>query len=448
MKKSGVSSRIPGFYKLPLDERRRVTAERLDLTQAEMVSLDRGGIDRDTADKMIENVVGSYSLPFALGLNIEMNHRDYLAPMVVEEPSVVAAASNAARMIRAGGGFFAESDEPVMISQVQLDEVPDGPAACAAVLAHKEELLKMADDSVHNLVRRGGGARGLEVRDLGDGMIVVHFLIDCRDAMGANLVNTVAEAVADRIAELTGGQVGLRILSNLCDKRCVRVRCSIPVEALSDGGKDGAQVRDGIIRASKFAEADPYRATTHNKGIMNGIDPVILATGNDWRAAESGAHAFAARSGQYKPLCVWRKGDDGNLNGFMEIPLALGVVGGPARMHKGAALGLKISGVSSAQELAMLAACVGMASNLAALKALATDGIQRGHMGLHARQVAVAAGAVGDEVETVAKIIHAAGHATLDAAKEALLLLRRGPVATRPHSAVHTPVSEAAVGGE
>jgi hydroxymethylglutaryl-CoA reductase len=235
----------------------------------------------------------------------------------------------------------------------------------------------------------------------------------------------VAEAVADRIAEITGGKVGLRILSNLCDKRCVRVRCSIPLTALSEGDADGASVRDGIVRASRFAEADPYRATTHNKGIMNGIDPVVIATGNDWRAAESGAHAFAARSGQYKPLCIWRKGENGNLEGFLEIPLALGVVGGPSRMHKGAALGLKMSGVSSAQELAMLAACVGMASNFAALKALATDGIQRGHMGLHARQVAVAAGAIGDEVEKVAAEIHAAGHATLDAALAALGRLRR-----------------------
>jgi hydroxymethylglutaryl-CoA reductase len=438
-----VSSRIPGFYKLSLDERRQVAAERLDLSQAELTALDRGGLDRDTADKMIENVVGSYSLPFALGLNIEMNSRDYLAPMVVEEPSVVAAASNASRIIRAGGGFKAESDEPIMIAQVQLDDVPDGEVACVRVRAHRDELLAMADAAVPNLVRRGGGARGLEARDLGDGMVVVHFHIDCRDAMGANLVNTVAEAVADRLAELTGGEVGLRILSNLCDQRCVRVRCSIPVEALSENGKDGLEVRDGIVRASRFAEKDPYRAATHNKGIMNGIDPVVLATGNDWRACEAGAHAFAARSGQYKPLCVWRVGPTGNLDGFMEIPLAFGVVGGPARMHKGAALGLKVSGVASAQELAMLAACVGMASNLAALKALATDGIQRGHMALHARQVAVAAGALGDEVELVAKIIHAAGHATLDAAKEALASLRRGPVATRPG-----PLASVAMGGE
>jgi len=424
-----VSSRIPGFYKLSLDERQRITGERFDLTAVELASLDRGGIDRDTADKMIENVVGSYTLPFALGLNLQINGRDYLAPMVVEEPSVVAAASNASRIIREGGGFQAESDEPVMISQVQMDHVPDTQVACAAVLAHKTELLALADAAVPNLLRRGGGTRGLEVRDLGDGMIVVHFLIDCRDAMGANLVNTVAEAVADRIAQLSGGQVGLRILSNLCDKRCVRIRCSIPAAALGDGTLTGEAVRDGIVRASRFAEADPYRAATHNKGIMNGIDPVVIATGNDWRAAEAGAHAFAARTGVYKPLCIWRKNENGNLDGFLEIPLALGVVGGPARIHKGAALGLKMSGVSSAQDLAMLAASVGMASNFAALKALATDGIQRGHMALHARQVAVAAGALGDEVERVAKEIHGGGHVTLDAAQAALLLLRKVPAA-------------------
>jgi hydroxymethylglutaryl-CoA reductase len=436
-----VSSRIPGFYKLPLDERQRVAADRLDLTHAEVSALDRGGLDRDTADKMIENVVGSYSLPFALGLNIQMNGRDYLAPMVVEEPSVVAAASNAARIIRAGGGFSAESDEPIMISQVQLDDVPDSAAACEAILARKSELLKLADDAVPNLIRRGGGARGLEVRDLGDGMVVVHFLVDCRDAMGANLVNTVAEAVADTLASISGGQVGLRILSNLCDKRCVRVRCSIPVEALADGENDGAAVRDGIVRASRFAEKDPYRATTHNKGIMNGIDPVVIATGNDWRACEAGAHAFAARSGVYKPLCVWKKAENGNLEGFIEIPLAFGVVGGPARMHKGAALGLKISGVRSAQELAMLAASVGMASNFAALKALATVGIQRGHMALHARQVAVAAGAAGDEVEKVAKDIHGSGHVTLDAAQASLAKLRRHNAVTRPVATVAVDVA-------
>ncbi len=420
------SSRIPGFYKLSIDARQRVLQDRLELGDDTVEAISHGGLELATADKMIENVVGTFALPFALGLNLQMNGEDYLAPMVVEEPSVVAAASNAARMVRAGGGFVAETDEPVMISQVQLDDVPDGKAACAAVIEHKTELLRRADQAVPNLVRRGGGARGLDVRDLGDGMVVVHFFIDCRDAMGANLVNTVAEATADRLAELTGGEVGLRILSNLCDRRCVRVRCSVPPTALADNLREGEAVRNGIVRASRFAEADPYRAATHNKGIMNGVDPVVIATGNDWRAAEAGAHAFAARDGQYRPLCIWRKGENGDLVGSMELPLALGIVGGPARMHKGAALGLKIADASSAQELAMLAACVGMASNLAALRALATDGIQRGHMALHARQVAVAAGAVGEEVELVAGAIHAQGHATLDAAVEALRTLRAG----------------------
>jgi hydroxymethylglutaryl-CoA reductase len=424
-----VSSRISGFYRLPLAERHRILSDRLELSNDEREALSRGGLEREVADKMIENVVGAYTLPFAIGLNLQMNGRDFLVPMVVEEPSVVAAASNAARMIRTGGGFTAESDAPVMISQVQFDEVANPEAACAAVLEHRAELLALADRAVPNLVRRGGGARGLEVRNLGDGMIVVHFLIDCRDAMGANLVNTVAEAVADRIAELSGGQVGLRILSNLCDQRCVRVRCSVPAESLTDDPSAAGAVRDAVVRASKFAEADPYRATTHNKGIMNGIDPVVLATGNDWRAAEAGAHAYAARDGRYRPLCIWRKGDDGNLVGTMEIPLALGVVGGPSRIHKGAALGLKMSGVSSAQDLAMLAASVGMASNFAALKALATDGIQRGHMALHARQVAVAAGALGDEVERVAKEIHGGGHVTLDAAQLALAHIRKSHAA-------------------
>jgi len=418
------SSRIPGFYKLSIDQRERQLAERLALGPEAIAALKQGGITLDVADKMIENVVGLFALPFGVGLNLQLNGKDYLVPMVVEEPSVVAAASNAARMVREGGGFSADSDAPVMISQVQLDDVPDPKAACALVMEHRAELLERADAAVPNLVRRGGGARGIEVRDLGDGMVVVHFLIDCCDAMGANLVNTVAEAVADRLAELTRGQVGLRILSNLCDKRCVRVRCSVPTYALADDAEAGAAVRDGVVRASRFAEADPYRATTHNKGIMNGIDPVVIATGNDWRAAEASAHAFAARDGRYKPLCIWRKGAQGNLEGAMEIPLALGIVGGPARMHHGAALGLKIAGAESAQELAMLAACVGMASNLAALRALATDGIQRGHMALHARQVAVAAGASGDEVERVAHTIHAQGQVTLDAATAALSALR------------------------
>jgi len=383
-------------------------------------------------DRALGNVVGTQAVPLALGLNVQMNGRDYLAPMVVEEPSVVAAASNAARMVREGGGFFAESDAPIMIAQIQLDGVADAARATAALLARKDELLERADRAIPNLVSRGGGARDLEVRDLGEGWLVVHILVDCRDAMGANLVNTIAESLGDRVARIAGGRLGLRILSNLSDRRCVRVRCALPAHALRAEGYTGEEVRDGIARASSFAERDPYRAATHNKGIMNGVDPVVIATGNDWRAIEAGAHAFAARSGQYGPLCTWSvsTGADepgaapgeqaGWLVGRMEIPLALGTVGGTLRVHEGARLGLLIAGVDSAQELAMLASCVGVASNLAALRALASVGIQRGHMALHARSVAIAAGAHGEDVERVAQAIHESGQVTVEAARAEL----------------------------
>ncbi len=419
-----VTSRLPGFYKLTLHERRRIAAEALGVDVEELeAALDGGGLDPARADKMIENVLGTYAIPFALGLNVQMNGRDYLVPMVVEEPSVVAAASNAAKIIRAGGGFEAEADPSLMIAQIQLDGVPDASSATNAIMNAKAELCAMADRSIASLCERGGGARAIEVRDLGGGWLVVHVLVDCLDAMGANTVNTVAEAVADRIGELAAGRVGLRILSNLCDRRCVRVRCSIPVEALSLESYAGEDVRERIARASEHAERDPYRAATHNKGIMNGIDPVVIATGNDWRAVEAGAHAYAARNGRYEPLCTWRRGDDGALVGTMEIPLALGTVGGTLQVHDAARFGLRIAGVSSAQELAMLAACVGVASNLAALRALATDGIQRGHMALHARSVAIAAGARGAHVEVVARAISKNRRVSIEAARA---ILHRG----------------------
>jgi hydroxymethylglutaryl-CoA reductase len=452
-----VTSRIPGFYKLPLAERRRAAAEVLGVSVRELdavlgsIDVRAGGLDSKTADKTIENVIGTYAMPLALALNVQMNGRDYLAPMVVEEPSVVAAASNAAKMVREGGGFFAESDAPIMISQIQLDGVPDAARASAAILARKDELLRAADRAVPNLVSRGGGARDLEVRDLGDGWLVVHVLVDCRDAMGANLVNTIAESLAERVARLAGGRVGLRILSNLSDRRCVRVRCALPPHALKTDGYRGEDVRDGIVRASQFASRDPYRAATHNKGIMNGVDPVVNATGTDWRAIEAGAHAFAARSGSYGPLCTWHvsqghpsRGGTGEptlgglgateheepgwLVGLMEIPLQLGIVGGTLRVHEGARFGLLAAGVDSAQELSMLAASVGVASNLAALRALATVGIQRGHMALHARSVAIAAGATGENVERVAQAIAESGQVTVEAARAELHRLERAMV--------------------
>ena len=435
------TSQLPGFYKLTVGERRKLVAETTGVPVSAMAgSLDGGGLSVETADKFVENVIGTYGLPYGVTLNVRVNGQDHVAPMVVEEPSVVAAASNAAKMVRSGGGFHVEVDEPIMISQVQLIHVKDRGAAVRAILAAKDDILARADRAVPGLVNRGGGARGLEVRELGepeDEMIVAHILVDCRDAMGANLINTVAEAVAPRLAELAKATAGLRILSNLCDKRCVRVRCRVPAAALATDDMDGQQVIDAIVNASRFAELDPYRAATHNKGIMNGIDAVVIATGNDWRAVEAGAHAFAARNGQYAPLSIWRRDGDA-LAGFLELPLALGTVGGTLRVHPSARLSLDVMGVTEAAALAGVVASVGLASNLAAVRALATDGIQRGHMALHARSVALAAGAAGDEVERVATLIVEARDITLDAA-------RRGLVVLRGEAAEAAPVSEVIV---
>jgi len=421
------TSRLPGFYKITVAERRALIGDVTGTDAREMErAFDGGGLDAETADKFVENVIGTYALPFGVALNVRVNGKDYVVPMVVEEPSVVAAASNAAKMVRDGGGFRAAVDPPLMISQVQITHVADPAGARERILAHKDEILARADRAAAGLVARGGGARDLEVRapeSMREAqMIVAHVIVDCRDAMGANLVNGVAEAVAERIAELAGGRVGLRILSNLCDKRCVRVTCRVAASALATDDMAGDAVIDGIVNASRFAELDPYRAATHNKGIMNGIDAVVIATGNDWRAVEAGAHAFAARSGQYSPLAVWRRdGDD--LTGAIELPMALGTVGGTLRVHPAARLALRMVGVEGAGELAAVAASVGLASNLAAVRALATDGIQRGHMALHARSVAVAAGADGPLVERVAALIVEARDITLEAAKRALDLL-------------------------
>jgi len=364
-----------------------------------VATLDSGGIHPSVADRVVENVVGVYALPLGLGLNFQVNGRDVLVPMAVEEPSVIAAASNAARMVREGGGFAADADEPIMTAQIELLGVPDPAAARARIEAASDELLAMAGATLPRLLERGGGPRELEVR-LGNhpGRVIVHVHVDCRNAMGANMVNTVAECLAERLAGLAGGRSGLRILTNLCDRRLVRVRARVPVAALgvrgagdagADEGFSGAEVRDGIVAASQFAEDDPYRAATHNKGIMNGVDAVVIATGNDWRGVEAGAHAFAAANGrgQYGPLAVWRADDDGSLIGKLEMPMPVGVVGGTVKAHAGARLAHRILGdaAASATELAMVIGSVGLASNLAALRALATDGIQRGHMALHRR---------------------------------------------------------------
>ena len=433
-------SRIPGFYKLSLEARRKVVSERAGIDLGELEhALEQGGLDTATADKVVENVLGIYGLPFGVALNVRVNGVDRLVPMVVEGPSVIAAASNAARMVRHSGGFRAEVVESLMIGQVQITDVEHPGAAVATLEAAAPRLLELATKAVPNLIARGGGPRAIDVRDLGQRCIVLHVLVDCRDAMGANLVNTIAEALGPLVAELAGGKLGLRILSNLCDRRRVHATCRVHARELvtaprSGRGElapssersaelDGLEVVDAIVAASRFAELDPYRAATHNKGIMNGIDAVVLATGNDFRAVEAGAHAYAARSGRYAPLAVWRR-DGEDLVGELELPLALGIVGGTLRVHPTARLALKMLALESADELSMVAASVGLASNLSALRALATEGIQRGHMSLHARSVASAAGALGDEVELVAARIAGAGVITVEAAERALGELR------------------------
>jgi hydroxymethylglutaryl-CoA reductase len=402
-------SRIAGFHRLSLEERSRTLARRLGLDDLELAcQLRDGGLAPATADKIVENVIGVYSLPLGVGLNFRVNGVDRLAPMAVEEPSVIAAASCAARMVRAEGGFFAEQLGSCMTAQVQLYDVRDPDAATEQILLESDELLARCRESVPSLVARGGGPTRIDVRALGRGDVVIHIAVDCLDAMGANLVNRLAEAIGPALAALAQGKLGLRILTNLCDGRRVRVRCRARPEELAtrapDGsvGYAGSEVIDRIVNASRFADRDPYRAATHNKGVMNGIDAVVLATGNDFRAVEAGAHAYASRSGTYRPLSRWERAGK-VLAGEIELPLALGIVGGTLHLQSAARLALELSGVTSAWELAALAASVGLASNLAALRALATDGIQRGHMSLHARSVATAAGASGDEVERCAE---------------------------------------------
>ena len=439
-------SRLPGFYKLSVAKRRALVAERSGIDLQTLCSaLDSGGIDPATADKLVENVLGTYALPFGLALNVQVNGRDRLVPMVVEEPSVIAAASNAARMVRKAGGFSAEMSEALMIAQIELRGLADPELALRRLETESEHLLSVARGAVPNLIERGGGPRSIELRRLEAGRVVVHVLVDCKDAMGANLVNSIAEAVGPVAAGISGAELGLRILSNLSDRRCARVSCRVHRDDLllsrpkTDAGlqsernpaPDSAQylsgdaIADGIVAASQFAEADPYRAATHNKGVMNGIDAVVIATGNDFRAVEAGAHAFAALSGRYRPLSVWRR-DGEALVGELALPLALGIVGGTLRVHPTAKLALSLLDVESADELALIAASVGLASNLAALRALATEGIQRGHMSLHARSVAVAAGARGPEVEAVAGRLSEDGSITLEAAIRALSALRSG----------------------
>jgi hydroxymethylglutaryl-CoA reductase len=406
------TSRIPGFYNLPLDLRLDKLAEAAGCASLDILALQAsGGLTDQQADHMVENAIGTFSLPLGIGLNFLINGREVLVPMAIEEPSVLAGASFMAKLVRTGGGFSASVSAPEMIGQMQVLEVKDLMTASLQLYEHRDELLAEADAVDPLLKTVGGGARDLEVRIIEESPIgaflVVHLIYDVRDAMGANAVNTACERLAPRLEEITGGRVHLRILSNLADRRLAKAACTIPLKELAftnaDGGAfTGEQVRDGIIAAWALAAVDPYRAATHNKGIMNGVDAVVIASGNDWRAIEAGAHAYAARDGRYTSLSTWGSDMDGNLVGKLEMPMAVGIVGGATRVHPTTKAVLKLMGVKNAAELAEIIVSVGLAQNLAALRALATEGIQRGHMSLHARQVAIAAGATGDQIEKVA----------------------------------------------
>jgi hydroxymethylglutaryl-CoA reductase len=427
------TSRISGFYNLTLEERRDKIADSVSspegapLTSEDLFPFISGGLNPEAADHMIENVIGTYSLPLGIGLNFQVNGRDVLVPFAIEEPSVVAGASFMAKLVRAGGGFQATTSAPEMIGQMQVLDVDDVHSARLKIYEFKAALLAEADEIDPILKKFGGGARDLEVRVIEESPIgpflVIHLIYDVRDAMGANAVNTACERLAPRIETITGGRVHLRILSNLADRRLARARCTIPIKELAFDNYTGEQVRDGIIEAWAFAASDPYRAATHNKGIMNGVDAVVIATGNDWRAIEAGAHAFAAKNGKYASLSTWGADSDGNLVGTLEIPMAVGIVGGATKVHPAAQASVKLMGIKTAAELAEIIVSVGLAQNLAALRALATEGIQRGHMSLHARQVAIAAGAEGELIEKVAAQMVAEKTVRIDRAEEILKLM-------------------------
>lgn len=424
----GRSSRLSGFYELSLDERVRLVADWADLSPEDVDLLRSGGLDADRADRMIENVIGMHALPLGIATNFTVNGRDYLVPMAVEEPSVVAGASYAAKLARSGGGFASDSTPSEMTVQIQVLGVPDPWTARFALLAARGQLFARADEIDPVIHRLGGGSRDLEVDILHDesvgNMLDVRLTYDCLDAMGANTLNTIGETLAPTVAELAGGRANLRIITNLADRRLARARCAIPASSLAIEEWSGAEVVDRIAEAYAFAPHSPYRAATHNKGIMNGVDAVVVATGNDWRAIEAGAHAYAARSGRYLPLSHWEKNRDGDLVGTLELPMAVGLVGGATRVHPTAQLAVRILGVESARELGEVIAAVGLAQNLAALRALATEGIQHGHMRLHARQVALAAGAKDAEVDQVVERMLAKGAVHIDRAQAILSELR------------------------
>ncbi len=416
------TSRIPGMRELSPDDRRSAIAAQAALSNADSLALaGRDLLPMTVADGMIENVIGKFELPLGVATNFVVNGKDYLVPMAVEEPSVVAAASYMTRIARDNGGFHASADRPLMRAQIQVLGVKDVHGARHRILEQAPQLIAKANSRDKVLIDLGGGCQRIEVQVFPDTpagpMVVAHLVVDVRDAMGANTVNTMAEMLAPDIERLTGGKVRLRILSNLADLRLARARVELHPDSLSTDTLNGADVASGVVEACALAIVDPYRAATHNKGIMNGIDPVVIATGNDWRAIEAGAHAYAARDGRYTALTRWELSGTGTLVGTIELPMALGLVGGATKTHPAAQAALKLMQVDSAAELAQVTAAVGLAQNMAALRALATEGIQRGHMALHARNIAIMAGASGAEIDRVAKAIVAAGDISVDRAR-------------------------------
>ncbi|MFT4000862.1 MAG: hydroxymethylglutaryl-CoA reductase, degradative [Rhizobium sp.] len=424
-----INSRLENMRNLSPAERLAKVAAAVSLSDADKATLfGDGALDIDRANGMIENVIGTFALPLGIATNFQINGRDYLIPMAVEEPSVVAAASYMARIARSGGGFKTSSTAPVMRAQIQILNVDDPNGARLNILAARDRIVDAANAKDAVLVGFGGGCRDVEVhvfRSSARGpMVIVHLLVDVRDAMGANTVNTMAEAVAPIAEELTGGTARLRILSNLADLRLARAYVEVDEAALATKEFSGRRIIEGIVDAYEFAAIDPYRAATHNKGIMNGIDPVVVATGNDWRAIEAGAHAYACRDGSYTSLSTWEINQKGNLVGTLEMPMALGLIGGATKTHPAAQAALQVLRVSSAQELAEVTVAVGLAQNMAALRALATEGIQRGHMALHARNIAIGAGATGPEIDEVAKRLAADHDVRAHRAQEILESIR------------------------
>lgn len=420
-----LDSRIPGFYNKSMEERLQLVKELLPIEEAEWKKIHKetAGLPLEVADRMVENVIGTFELPLGIATNFTINGIDRLVPMVVEEPSVVAAASNMARIAKGSGGFQTSYTGSLMIAQMHILDVEDLEGAEQKIVAAKQDLLDQANTYDKTLIRLGGGARDIEIRRIrlrnGDEILALHLIVDVLDAMGANTVNTMTEKLTPEIEGLTGGKVLLRILSNLAAYRLAKAVVSVPVEEMASEGFSGEEVAKRMVLANEIAVADPYRAATHNKGIMNGIDPVIVATGNDWRAIEAGAHAYAAESGQYRALTEWEI-VDGHLRGTLELPMAVGIVGGATKTHPTARLCLEIADIHSSSDLAQLIAAVGLAQNMGAIKALATEGIQRGHMALHARNIAVQAGASGEQIDWLTKQMVAEKEVSIDRATEIL----------------------------